>query len=64
MFKTNLKYITLDEALDFIQENELKATTLQKITRLLFRRTPIKGRTLQDPSKPNNKDCKYLPDLL
>ena len=61
MFKTNLKYITLDEALDFIQENEMKATHYKKLRDYYLGEHPIKGRTLQDPSKPNNKIVSNLP---
>ena len=61
MFKTNLKYITLDEALDFIQENEMKATHYKSLKDYYLGQHPIKGRTLQDPSKPNNKIVSNLP---
>ncbi len=59
--KTNLKYISLADALAFVQENELQTTHYNKLKGYYLGEHDILDRTMADYSKPNNKIVSNLP---
>ena len=59
---TNSEYITLEEALDLITEHRYKTKgRYQKLENYFIGKHDILNRTMEDPSKPNNKVVTNLP---
>lgn len=63
MYKTNLKYVNLPTALEFVKQNEQNAARYKNLKDYYLGEHQIKTRVVKDPNKPNNKIVSNLPSF-
>ena len=62
-FKTSSKYITIEEAMEWIDENRKEFGRYKRLEDYFLGRHDILNRHIEDPSKPNNKIICNLPSF-
>lgn len=63
IFKTNEDYVLIDEALEWIDENNKNMGRYKRLEDYFLGRHDILDRYIDDPSKPNNKIISNLPSF-